>query len=163
MRLERDGAAPVWLEDEARLIGRVAMPETLVRAMRRAPLVVLEAPMAERVRNCLDDYVVDLAARYRASLGEEAGFEAYAAHHRGSLDRIRKRLGGDSHALATSLLGEALDAHRADGDTEPYVPFIELMLERYYDPMYDYQIDGKRERVRFTGDAEAVLAHVSDP
>ena len=42
-----DGS-PVWLEDEARLIGRVAMPETLVRAMRRAPLTILEAPLAIR-------------------------------------------------------------------------------------------------------------------
>ena len=152
---------PVWLEDEARLIGRVAMPERLVQAMRRAPITILEAPLELRVANCLDDYVFDLLSRYRESHGDEAGFEAYATHHRSSLDRVRKRLGGDNHALASRRLEDALFAHRERGETALYVPFIELMLERYYDPMYDYQLDAKRDRVRFAGDAAAILARAS--
>jgi len=161
MRLERE-AGPVWLEDEARLIGRVAMPEALVQAMRRAPLTILETTLAVRVQNCVADYVVDLLARHREVHGDEAGFEAYAAHHRDSLDRVRKRLGGDNYALASRLLEDALDAHRARGDTAAYTPFIELMLERYYDPMYDYQLESKRDRVRFTGDVEAILHRSGD-
>ena len=157
LRLEAESRAPVWLEDEARLIGRVAMPETLVQAMRRAPITLLEAPLEVRVRNCLDDYVIDLLARHRAAYGEELGFERYAAHHRGSLDRVRKRLGGDNHALAGRMLEEALAAHRERGVIAGYVPFVEFMLERYYDPMYDYQIAGKRGRVRFGGDAASIL------
>ena len=153
---------PVWLEDEARLIGRVAMPETLVRAMWRAPLTILEAPLATRVANCLDDYAVDLLARYRHAHGEGDGFEAYAEHHRSGLDRVRKRLGGENHARAARLLEDALDTHRARGEIAGYAPFVEFMLERYYDPMYDYQLEGKRERVRFAGNAEAILARHGD-
>ena len=149
---------PIWLEDEARLIGRVCMPEVLVEAMRRAPIEILEVSLATRVANCMDDYVDDLLARHREAHGEAAGFAAYAAHHRGSLERIRKRLGGDNHRLASERLETALAAHRERGDTSAYVPFIELLLERYYDPMYDYQLEAKRERVVFGGSADDIVA-----
>ena len=158
MRLDaEEGERPVWLEDEARLIGRVCVSDVLVEAMKRAPIEILEASLGERVTNCLADYVDDLSARYREHLGEEAGFEAYAEHHRGGLDRVRKRLGGDNYRLAAELLEKALYAHREHADTDAYAPFIRLMLERYYDPMYDYQLAGKRGRVRFSGTAEAIL------
>ena len=164
MRLEaEEDARPLWLEDEARLIGRVCMPDVLVGAMKRAPIEILEASLEERVTNCLTDYVDDLSTRYREELGEEAGFDAYAEHHRGSLDRVRKRLGGDNYRLAAELLEKALYAHREHADTEAYTPFIELMLERYYDPMYDYQLAAKRERVRFSGTAEAIIDRYRAP
>ena len=153
---------PVWLEDEARLIGRVCMPDVLVEAMRRAPMEILEASLDERVANCTDDYVVDLLARHRERRGEEDGFAAYAAHHRDSLERIRKRLGGDNHRLAGELLEKALVAHREHGATDAYAPFIELLLERYYDPMYDYQLESKRGRVRFAGRADEIVARHAD-
>lgn len=249
-------AAPIWLEDEARLIGRIAMPESLVQAMRRAPIELLEASLEVRVENCLGDYVDDLLERYRRQVAAEAAaaagagagagavasveaaeagegegegtgtgaraeakaearaearaeakpeakaearsasasaataeaaadsapavgtgaggnagaprgvssdvealaFERFAAHHRGSLGRIRKRLGGDVFVLARGMLEDALTLHRTTGDTAGYEPFIELLLTRYYDPMYDYQLASKRDRVEFTGEAEAILA-----
>lgn len=179
MRLDADDReAPIWLEDEARLIGRVAMPEALVQAMRCAPIEILEAPLEQRVANCIDDYVVDLLERYReihdlagmdtgahadshptrcTPVSEDA-FAAFAAHHRDSLSRVRKRLGGDNYRLAGEQLDTALARHKASGDTSGYVPFIELMLQRYYDPMYDYQLESKCDRVQFSGDAATILA-----
>lgn len=183
--------APIWLEDEARLIGRVAMPESLVQAMRRAPIELLDVSLEVRVQNCLADYVVDLLERYRRQAAGEIGiegealtrpgvdagsapdagvdvgargdaeakaFERFAAHHRDSLGRIRKRLGGDVFVHAQGLLEEALTRHRTAADTAGYEPFIELLLTRYYDPMYDYQLESKRERIEFSGDADAILA-----
>ena len=40
--------------------------------------------------------------------------------------------------------------------TDAYAPFIEFMLNHYYDPMYDYQISGKADRIVFSGDAASV-------
>jgi len=170
MRLEADlPAAPdaaslpdadrrVWLEDEGKLIGRVCLPPTLREAMARAPAVVLDTPMPVRIANCFEDYVPDLLSRYREGRDPAAGFEAYAEHHRQSLGRIRKRLGGVRHAQATELLEQALNAHREHDDTGGYAAFIELLLGHYYDPMYDYQLSQKRRRILFRGSAEDILA-----
>ncbi len=93
MKLEEAGSQRIFLEDEARLIGRVCLPDTLRMAMQRAPIVILECDMQQRIINCFDDYVPDLLARYQTMHGNEAGFNAYAEHHRNSLSRIRKRFG----------------------------------------------------------------------
>ncbi|PID61667.1 MAG: tRNA 2-selenouridine(34) synthase MnmH [Gammaproteobacteria bacterium] len=146
------------LEDEAKTIGRVAMPEALKLAMQQAPIALLEASLEARIENCLDDYVRDLLARFQSRDGEAAGFEVYAEHHRGALARIRKRLGGLRHDEASQHLEVALAAHRRGEGVAAYRPFIALLLEHYYDPMYDYQIAGKSARVLASGDAETLLA-----
>lgn len=160
LKLDAAGTQTVYLEDEARMIGRACIPEPLRNAMVAAPIYQLEASMTERVRNCLDDYVVDLCARYRKQLGEKAGFHAYRLHHLGSLDRIQKRLGGERHMKATALLQSALDEHEATGETAQYAGFIELLLQQYYDPMYDYQLSRKQSRIMFSGDAAAIVEKV---
>lgn len=163
LRLElAGGLAPVWLEDEARLIGRLCLPESLREAMLQAPVVILETPLEQRVVNCTQDYVIDLLARYQLRLGEEKGFDAYTAHHHHSLDRIRKRLGGQGHTAASALLTQALQAHRDHADTGAYSPFIELLLTDYYDPMYDYQMRTKDREVLLTGDAEVLLGFTTE-
>ena len=159
------GAPPserrVFLEDEAKLIGRVCLPPVLQGAMRASDAVVLETPLEARVDNCIDDYVTDLLARFVAARGEDEGFDAFAEHHRGSLSRIVRRLGTERHAEATRLLDAALDAHARTGDTSGYRPFVELLLVRYYDPMYDYQLANKERRTLFAGDADAILAWIA--
>jgi len=150
-------ARRVWLEDEGKLIGRVCLPPVLRDAMGRAPAVVLKVPMRTRIETCFEDYVPDLLSRYRAGRGEAAAFEAYADHHRQSLGRIRKRLGGVRHTQAGEMLDQALHAHREHDDTSGYAAFIELLLTHYYDPMYDYQLSQKRRRVLFSGDEQQIL------
>ena len=41
--------------------------------------------------------------------------------------------------------------HRAGPkrETAAHLVWIRLLLTRYYDPMYRYQLDNKRERIRF--------------
>lgn len=160
MKLEAGGSGAVYLEDEAKLIGRVCLPPTLQAAMKASDAVVLEASIEERVTNCLADYVTDLLARFVARDGEGAGFEAYAEHHRSSLSRIVKRLGADRHKVAAGMLEEALTAHRERGDVSGYAPGIELLLTGYYDPMYDYQMTSRTRRTLRTGDADAILAWI---
>lgn len=166
---EMNPTAAVYLEDEARLIGRVCLPESLRNAMQESPAIVLETPMEERIDNCLEDYVVDLYSRYvrAGSDASEAGsadtdlpegaFERYAQHHRGSLARIQRRFGGENYKQAAGLLHRALEQHRVHHDTTLYRPFIEMLLTQYYDPMYDYQISEKARRVEFIGDRQAIL------
>lgn len=152
-----DSDAPVFLEDEARLIGRVCLPDALRNAMQRAPIVILDTPLATRINCCMDDYVTDLLSRYQTQQGEQVGFDAYAANHRNSLLRVQRRFGEENTRLAMTLLDEALEQHRESGDTHGYAAFIELMLTRYYDPMYDYQLAGKKQRIEFTGNTAGIV------
>ena len=161
LKHDEAGATCVYLEDEARLIGRVCLPDRLRDAMQQAPILILECDIEQRIQHCFDDYVPDLLHRYTQSLGSDAGYDAYCEHHRGSLARIQKRFGGANYKKALELLECALIKHKSNDDTSYYSEFIELLLREYYDPMYDYQLSKKQERVVFKGYAEDVVEWVN--
>ena len=161
MRVEAHGSTHVFLEDEARLIGRICIPDALRDRMQNAPIYSLECDMPDRITNCFGDYVTDLLQRYQLQFGLEAGFDAYSKHHRGSLERIQKRFGSENYQRALGLLNDALQLHREHEDDSAYAPFIEMLLRDYYDPMYDYQLSKKASRVLFTGTREEILEHFS--
>lgn len=161
LKLDDRGAKRVFLEDEARLIGRVCLPESLRLAMQRSPIIILECDMPSRIRNCYDDYVPDLLSRYANATNEQDGFTAFADHHKGSLARIQKRFGGDNYKQALELLDQALHLHKEHDDTSRYAPFIEMLLRDYYDPMYDYQLSKKEQRVLFKGTSTDLMDWVA--
>ncbi len=51
----------------------------------------------------------------------------------------------------------ALTEQASSGDTSLHLAWITLLLTRYYDPMYLYQLGNKRERIIFQGDKQACL------
>ena len=77
-----------------------------------------------------------------------------AASFKTALDRIRRRLGGALHQEISSLLD------RAFAGAEDHAVWIAALLEKYYDPMYDYQLERKRTRIRFEGDRNSVIEHL---
>lgn len=158
MRLPDEPGRYVYLEDESRMIGSVCVPETLRAQTETAPVAVLETPLDTRVRIGVEDYVIDLLDRYQERDGESEGFTAFADYHRASLQRVQKRLGGDRYKQALELLNTAIATHQSKGETGDYDVFIEMILTDYYDPMYDYQMKAKQDRVVFSGDADALLS-----
>jgi len=162
LRFEDAGVDHLFLEDEARLIGRVCIPDVFRNAMQQAPIVILECDLDTRIRNCFDDYVPDLLSRYIGEYGEEKGFFEYSDHHRQSLYRIRKRFGSTNYQQASELLNKALDQHENHADLNSYDEFIAFLLTQYYDPMYDYQLSKKSQRIAFSGTFEDVMKWVSD-
>ncbi len=158
IRLAAGSEFPVFLEDEARMIGSACIPAALREQTLRAPVALLEASLDTRVRIGIEDYVVDLLRRYQQHLGEGQGFVAFADYHRSSLQRVQKRLGGARYSQALELLNSALASHASTGEIIEYEPFIRMILTEYYDPMYDYQIKGKKSRVVFSGDAQSLKA-----
>lgn len=131
------------LEDESRTIGRLALPETWHAHMQTVPLALLEVPMAERVRNIEREYVGEPLAR-----GVPA--EALQRRYAHALGRIERRLGGARRQAVQAELDRAF----ATGDG--HGAWIERLLEWYYDPMYDYQLERKRSRVAVNGRPEVV-------
>lgn len=154
LRLE-SGPGPVFLEDEGRLIGRLALPESLRERMAASPLLVIEEPLAARVQVLLEDYVVDLGARFRAARGSDAS----ACHEErllGDLERIRRRLGGERQLRIAALLRAAFAEQRRSGSIDAHRAWIERLLVEYYDPMYAHQMAQRRGERLYAGPRSAL-------
>ncbi len=139
--LKHNGCTLV-LEDESRTIGRLALPGAWFERMRGAALVLIEAAMEIRAANIRAEYVDEPLAD---------GIPPGELRNRlaDSLNRIRKRLGGDRHREISRALNDGFRTGAHEG-------WIELLLRWYYDPMYDYQLASKRGRVIFSGGMDAV-------
>ena len=150
------------VEDESRLIGRCALPHSLYEAMCQAPLVVVDVPQEERAEQIRVDYVQDLWQRYQEMYGAEEGWPLFAGYLTDALARLKKRLGDRDHRELDQLMQAALLEQAGSGHTELHLAWIRLLLTRYYDPMYLYQLNNKRERIRFRGDKQACLAFFAE-
>jgi len=106
----------IWVEDESRKIGKVVLHAGLWQNLSRAPLVLLDAPLDDRVRRLVEEYGV---------FGKETLHEA--------LQKIGKRLGGLS--LRDAL--EALDAGN--------LALVAEISLKYYDKAYHFSRE-KRNR-----------------
>ncbi len=154
LRLLADGSGPIYIEDEGRLIGRLALPETLRKRMATAPLLLLEHPVEERVDVVVEDYIEDLGRRFRERFGEE-GPERHREQLLAGLGRTRKRLGGERHSEIEAQMNDAFDEQARSGSTLGHREWIRRLLTEYYDPMYDYQLSQRAGLRLFRGDRSA--------
>ena len=138
---------PVVVEDESRTIGRLAMPVALYNAMQRAPIVLLDVDDTDRVDNIYREYVIDA--------------DDPESHLTAALSRIERRLGGVRYREIAALMDAAFRADAAGRD-DAHRLWIRRLLEYYYDPMYDYQLAGKKDRVAMRGDRVEVAAYLAD-
>ena len=145
-RLRLHRARLVLVEDESRYIGRRTLPTPLLEAMRRAPVALLEAPLPERVARVFEEYVRAPAA--------VAGVAATRAALEAATLRLRKRLGGPR---SRAVLGALARAEAAWFEPDVHEPWIRLLLEGYYDRLYERNRAALARRVALRGDADALL------
>lgn len=162
MKLLERGDGRIFLEDEGRLVGRLYLPAVLREAMDHAPMLVVEQSLSERVDVVLEDYVIDLGRRY-AELHGVAGTRLHSEKLQEDLSRIRKRLGGARYQAVSALMTEAFREHWQHDDLSLHREWISALLEKYYDPMYEYQLAQRAGRQLFRGDRDAVVAWVAEP
>lgn len=156
LRLLATARAPIFLEDEGRLIGRLYLPEGLRAVMARAPLLVVEQRFEQRVDVVLEDYVLDLGRRYLLLYAED-GPQLHREKLLADLARIGKRLGGVRLAGVRALLERAFEDQWRTGDPAAHRDWIAFLLKEYYDPMYDYQLAQRSGTHLFSGDRGAVI------
>ena len=125
--------------------------------MRVAPMAVVEQTLEERVDVVLEDYILDLGRRYEKRYAGE-GPQLHCNKLIDDLARIQRRLGGDRHKAVDAMMRAAFDTHWRTGDYSAHRNWIRYLLERYYDPMYDYQLDKREGECLFRGDRAAVVA-----
>ena len=138
-----DAGPPIAVEDESRTIGRLAVPAKVFAGMQEAPVVVVDANREDRIEHIYRGYVAaEEEARPRL---EEA------------LDNIRRRLGGERHAAVRGVMQEAFE----HGDPDRHRAWIGMLLDWYYDPMYDYQLERKRDRIILRGGRTMVTDYLT--
>ncbi len=156
------GHTALLFEDESSNIGSVHLPETLFQRLSQSRLVLMEVSNEERAAISYQEYVVNMVAGFNQREGdEESGFQAFSDYILGSVDKIRRRLGGVRHAKVRAMMESALEVQRRTGETEAHRQWVEFILFDYYDPMYDYQMSKKADRVAFQGDKAAVREYLA--
>lgn len=148
--------AALVFEDESRNVGSRSVPPVLYQRLEQAPLLLLETDIDTRIKYTRQEYVNEALAEYQSLYGEETGFARWTESLLDSMDRIRKRLGGERHQQLRVVLEDAIAEQRRSGDTNGHDAWIRSLLVDYYDPMYDYQINKKADRVVMRGDTEAL-------
>ncbi|VGO15565.1 tRNA 2-selenouridine synthase [Pontiella desulfatans] len=157
---EEAGHRLMVVEDEGRHVGSRYIPRPLVEYFSAADVVQLETPLAERVRITFDEYVVSAQEKFGAEFGGD-GLARWLEDIQGSIQRIRKRLGGERLKRVNGLLQAAYEHQLASGDPDEHKQWVELLLVEYYDPMYDYQLEKKKQKIVFRGGADDVFGYIT--
>ena len=150
------------LEDEGRMIGRLNLPLQLHAAMKSAPIVLLEDSLENRVEKIYQEYIVDQIVDLLVH-GEQNPVQHLQQKYLAALSAIRKRLGGDAHTRISALMEHAFAIHLKGDEKsqhQAHKDWIEQLLGLYYDPMYEYQINLKRERIIESGDRSSLRAYL---
>ncbi len=144
------------IEHESHNIGRAFIPKPLYNNLIDGELIILETSIAERVEITLHEYVT-LALQNYSKKFENNGVEVWAEDVHDNLLRIKKRLGNELYLKFKTLFNEVYNTFLSTKDINVFKPFIQRLLEDYYDPMYDYQIEKTKIPIIFRGDASEVL------
>ncbi|MCF6217355.1 MAG: tRNA 2-selenouridine(34) synthase MnmH [Gammaproteobacteria bacterium] len=159
--LAAEAAPQLLLEDEGSNIGSRNLPHSLIERMVAAPIVVLEIPLAQRVDIVFDEYITAALSEYQQLLGDEHGFTTWSENLRQALGRVKRRLGGERYGLLDAVMSGAISDQQQRGETSAHREWIQRLLNDYYDPMYDYQLQKKAERITFRGDDKAVIEYLN--
>lgn len=148
------------IEDEGRHVGKRFLPRDLACFFAVGSLVLLEVPLGQRIDAIAAEYVDAAQAAYCRLCGEGDGLSRWLVAMDAGAVRLAKRLGGERLSEVRRLLREAYDLQMASGDRCRHRAWVKLLLTDYYDPMYDFQISKKSERIVFRGGRDEVLGYL---
>jgi len=160
LKITQKPSCTIFVEDESSTIGKCSLPLTLFEKMKAAPVIVLEDSLENRIEAIKKEYVTDMCNSYKSVYGDES-FGKFSEYLLLSLDRVKRRLGLDNHKTINLLMTEALAAQEKTNDTSLHSAWISSLLINYYDPMYDYQLSHKSDRVVFKGTKDDILQYCS--
>lgn len=162
LKKEAVGAKFFVIEDEARNVGSLGVPQALYDAMQQSPIVKLNVPQEDRNKISIEEYIVDTKDNFNSVYGEEEGAVRLSEHLLNSLSKIQKRLGGTRYKEAQQQMESATKQYLQAGSLDGFIPVVNSLLVDYYDPMYDYQIEKKKHRICFEGSLDEVLGYIKN-
>lgn len=149
-------ASGLLLEDEGKLIGRVIIPDSFHQKMVVSPRIFLERDMHERIEIIREDYISNSWPLYQQQYAAEAE-QFFSSFVLDNLTRIKKRLGNERFKNIHQIFSAALKHLYESGQSDLFDEGIQLLLEEYYDPMYQYQLKKKPVDVIFKGSESDIL------
>ena len=139
-----------FMEDESRMIGSLNIPLPLYNFMRTSPIVLIKSELEERIETILNDYIISNYKEY-TSCSEENNDNIFSRYLLSSLDKIRKRLGNQNYEAIKQKMHQASNYEISDTFKEIHREWIQILIQKYYDPMYEYQLRQKEDRIIFEG------------
>lgn len=155
LKIQNQHKGSIILEDESGFIGSCSLPLALYKKMQTSPKVLVQVPLATRVSNILNDYIIKLLDEYQ-QLDPERAFALFTENLCNGLKRLMKRLGNEQYQQIQKILEQALQIQLQSGETEMHKKWIEQLLVNYYDPTYDYQLNKKTSPILFSGNETQV-------
>lgn len=147
------------LEDEGKMIGRILTPTDFYRKMEQSPRIFLKRSTQQRVDIIRQDYIEYNWPLYQQQYKDQAQDE-FSRFVLGNLTRIKNRLGGERYQTMHQLFASALDTLFKTSDSQGFDEGIQILLQEYYDPMYQYQLKKKPVEVIFSGEEDEILQWV---
>ena len=138
------------LEDESRTIGRAGLPGFWYQKMQSSKLVILEVDDDKRAENIYYEYVYD---EINNGNSEDNLLEKYL----GSLINIKKRLGNVVYNNIKDLMKSAFHQN----EKEIHKEWILRLLTRYYDKMYSYKLDMRKDFIVHKGEIESCRDYIN--
>ncbi|MBL7003256.1 MAG: tRNA 2-selenouridine(34) synthase MnmH [Gammaproteobacteria bacterium] len=154
---ENHSSRVLFVEDEGRMIGRCVMPDNLHQKMVHSPSIMLLESDEKRIDNITQDYVEDPWPLYQQQYADEAE-EYYSAFMLSSLERIQKRLGLELYKEVKVIFENGLNQLFNQQNSQGFRDAFEILLTKYYDPMYDYQMNKRQGDVLFEGNEAEIIA-----
>ncbi len=160
LKLNRKSVKKITLEDEARTIGRVGIPKVLFEKMRMSSIVVIEEPYDKRLERLINEYVIEMQKEFEKIYGESNGFTEFSNYLLTSLEKIKKRLGPVRYSTIYTTMQNALTQQTNKNDVSKHFDWLRLILDNYYDPMYEDQLNQKKNLICFRGNYAECLDYL---
>ena len=157
--IKKQNHAHLVFEDEGANVGTVHIPDCIKNKTSQADLILLDATTDERIQVSMDAYVTNMYQNFMLQ-DSQNGFNNFANYWLKSLEKIQKRLGLERYKMMKNQVESALTAYQNTNTFEGFLPIVESLLVDYYDPMYNYQIQKKLDRVAFKGSASEVIEYL---
>ena len=118
--------------------------------MKESKIIIIELPLNERIINIAKEYVYN-------PLKNGISKEKLNKSLQSSLLKIYKRLGLKLYdEISMKIQNILIDLHKI-----PHEEWIKELLVNYYDPMYDYQLEIKKDRCLLKSNKSEVIKFLS--
>ena len=140
----------LFLEDESQRIGKLIIPNIWYRKMKKSKIIIIDLTLEERIINIAKEYVYDPLKNGLSKKNLNKLLQS-------SLVKIRKRLG----LMLYNEISIKIQNILIDSCKISHEEWIKELLVNYYDPMYDYQLEIKKDRCLLKSNKSEVIKFLS--